>query len=267
MTSPNGAFSFLPLDPRRSLEKPRRTGLTMVSDYQLGLAALEDLLKTVGDAIDIFKLATGTARLLPRAHLIRKTALLRRYGVRVMLGGQFLEYVRRRHGPALLPAVLQEARELGVEIVEVSENVVPLAEAEEIALYEAIRQAGLTAVGEVGDKREHSDPAEIVADVHRVLALGGVFALVEGQELVVDGAPNQPLIDALREGVDPGTCVFELATPRVGATAPQIYAGAKALIRAFGPDVNLGNVTPDKVMEIETTRLGLGSAGPDGAAR
>jgi phosphosulfolactate synthase (CoM biosynthesis protein A) len=42
----------------------------------------------------------------------------------------------------------------------------------------------------------------------------------------------------------------------------QIYAGKKFLIKTFGPDVNLGNVTPDVVIETETTRLGLGSSGP-----
>ena len=36
----------------------------------------------------------------------------------------------------------------------------------------------------------------------------------------------------------------------------------KFLIKTFGPDVNLGNVTPDVVIETETTRLSLGSSGP-----
>jgi phosphosulfolactate synthase (CoM biosynthesis protein A) len=32
-------------------------------------------------------------------------------------------------------------------------------------------------------------------------------------------------------------------------------------VKTFGSDVNLGNVTPDVIIETETTRLGLGSAG------
>ena len=73
---------------------------------------------------------------------------------------------------------------------------------------------------------------------------------------------NEELILAIRQNVDIAQCVFELATPRVGSTTVQIYAGKKFLVKTFGPDVNLGNVTPDVIIETETTRLGLGSAGP-----
>ena len=66
----------------------------------------------------------------------------------------------------------------------------------------------------------------------------------------------------LKDNVDVSKCMFELSTPRVGSTTVQIYAGKKFLVKTFGPDVNLGNVTTDVVIETETTRLGLGSAGP-----
>jgi phosphosulfolactate synthase len=36
----------------------------------------------------------------------------------------------------------------------------------------------------------------------------------------------------------------------------------KSLIRAFGPDVNLANVSPDSIIDTEATRTGLGTAGP-----
>ena len=74
--------------------------------------------------------------------------------------------------------------------------------------------------------------------------------------------PNEELILAIRQNVDITRCIFELATPRVGSTTVQIYTVKKFLVKTFGPDVNLGNVTHDVVIETETTRLGLGSAGP-----
>ena len=76
------------------------------------------------------------------------------------------------------------------------------------------------------------------------------------------GVPNEDLILMLKDNVDVSKCMFELSTPRVGSTTVQIYAGKKFLVKTFGPDVNLGNVTTDVVIETETTRLGLGSAGP-----
>ena len=256
------AFPFVPLDSRRSLEKPRGAGLTMVSDYQLGLRALEELLELAGDYMDIFTVATGTARLFDRSHLIAKLALLERHGVRSLLGGQFQEYVLHSMGIDAFPRHLEEARAVGFDLVEISDNVVDLGPGTRERLFEMVRAAGSKPVGEIGDKRAHSATEAIVAEVQEVLDLGAELALIEGAELMLDGKPNEELILALKREVKIERCMFELATPRVGSTTVQIYAGKKFLIKTFGPDVNLGNVTPDVVIETETTRLGLGSSGP-----
>lgn len=258
------AFPAIPLDPRRSLEKPRSSGLTMVTDYQISLDNLTGLLNVAGAYIDIFKLATGTSRLFPRDHLVEKLALLRKHEVRPFLGGQMQEYVLHTMGVEAMPAHLKEARDLGFDIVEISDNVVDLGEGTRDRLIKMVQDAGLAPVGEIGDKRDTSDPAQLVREVNEVLSAGSEFAMIEGQELMPGGAPNGALIQALKENVDVNRCMFELSTPRVGSTTVQIYAGKKFLVKTFGPDVNLGNVTADVVIETETTRLGLGSAGPLG---
>jgi phosphosulfolactate synthase len=256
------AFSFVPLDPRRSQDKPRKSGLTMVTDYQLSLDALTGLLEVGGDYIDIFKIATGTSRLFTRDHLMAKLALLRDHNVRPFLGGQFQEYVLHTMGIEAFPRHLAEARELGFDMVEISDNIVDLGEGTRDRLINAVRDAGLAPVGEIGDKRANSSPQDMVDEVNEVLNSGAEIAMIEGQELTLDGQPNKDLILLLKDSVDVSRCMFELSTPRVGSTTPEIYDGKKFLIKTFGPDVNLGNVTPDVVIETETTRLGLGSAGP-----
>ena len=256
------AFAAIPLDQRRSLEKPRTSGLTMVSDYQSSLPALAGLLDLAGGYIDIFKIATGTARLFPREHLIEKLALLRTPGVRSLLGGQMQEYVLHTMGISAMPAHLAEARAVGMDMVEISDNVIELGQDTRNQLIAMVRDAGLSPVGEIGDKRSKTDPEAMVIKVNEVFAAGAELAMIEGQELMHGGVRDEALIQALNENCDTSRCMFELATPRVGATTVQIYAGKKALIKAFGPDVNIGNVTPDTVIETETTRLGLGSAGP-----
>lgn len=256
------AFSAVPLDPRRSLAKPRTSGLTMVTDYQISIAGLTGLLEVAGDYIDMFKVATGTARLFPRDHLVEKLALLRRHRARPFLGGQMQEYVLHTMGIDAMPAHLAEARAVGFDLIEISDNVVDLGEGTRARLIDMVRDAGLAPVGEIGDKRDKSDPGELIREVNDVIGMGAELAMIEGQELMADGAPNEALILALKDGVDVSRCMFELPTPRVGATSPQIYAAKKALVKTFGPDVNLGNVTTDVVIETETTRLGLGSAGP-----
>jgi phosphosulfolactate synthase len=256
------AFPFVPLDPRRSLDKPRKSGLTMVTDYQISLDGLAGLLDVAGSYIDIFKVATGTARLFPREHLVQKLALLRQHQVRPFLGGQMQEYVLHTMGIEAIPNHLAEAREVGFDMIEISDNIVDLGEGTRERLIRLVQDAGLSAVGEIGDKRDKSDAMTMIADVKSVLNSGAEIAMIEGQELMQDGRPNEDLILLLKDNVDVDRCMFELSTPRVGSTTPEIYAGKKFLVKTFGPDVNLGNVTTDVVIETETTRLGLGSAGP-----
>ena len=256
------AFPDIPLDPRRSMEKPRTSGLTMVTDYQMSIDGMAGLLSVAGNYIDIFKVATGTARLFPRAHLVEKLQLLRRHQVRPFLGGQMQEYVLHTMGVDALPAHFQEASAVGFDMIEISDNVVELVDGVRDRMIRMVQDAGLAPVGEVGDKRDSSNHAELVQQVKDVLASGAQLAMIEGQELMPGGTPNQDLIMMLKDNVDVRKCMFELSTPRVGSTTVQIYAGKKFLVKTFGPDVNLGNVTTDVVIETETTRLGLGSAGP-----
>lgn len=256
------AFPNVPLDPRRSLEKPRKSGLTMVTDYQITLVGLRGLLELGSAYMDIFKVATGTSRLFPREHLVAKLDLLREFQVRPFLGGQMQEYVLHTMGIEAMPAHLKEAKEVGFDLVEISDNIVDLGEGTRDKLIKMVQDAGLAPVGEIGDKRDNSDPAEMVREVNEVLASGAEIAMIEGQELMLEGKPNAELIKVLQDNVDVSRCMFELSTPRVGSTTPEIYAGKKFLVKTFGPDVNLGNVTTDVVIETETTRLGLGSAGP-----
>lgn len=256
------SFSFVPLDARRSTSKPRTSGLTMVKDYQLSLSSLQDLLELCGDYMDIFKFVTGTSRLMSPEHIQRKTALLREHEVRPFLGGQFQEYVLHTMGIDAFPQHLNEAKRLGFEIVEISDNVVELPDGVRKKLMDMVRDLGMTPVGEIGDKRENTQARDIVDDVKLALEEGSEFAMVEAQELMIDGEPNAELINLLKTEVDINRCMFEVSSPYVGSTFAEIFKGKKFLIKTFGPDVNLGNITTDSVMETEVTRLGLGAAGP-----
>ena len=256
----NPAFPFVPIDERRS-SKPRTSGLSMVADYQIGLRALEDLLEVAAEYIDIFKICTGTSRLFEKDHLIQKNRLLRDYQVRPFLGGQFQEYVLHTMGLDAFPRHMREARDVGFDIIEISDNIVPLQGNRKI-LMDVVREHGMSPVGEIGDKRENSSPEVIVAEVKHTLRQGAEFAIVEGQELMLGSEPNAGLIELLHQEVDVSQCMFELSTPRVGSTLAEIYVGLKFLVKTFGPNVNLGNVQPDSIILTETTRLGLGAAGP-----
>ena len=87
------AFPSVLLAHRRSLDKPRRSDLTMVTDCQMPIEGLARLLDLARAYIDIFKVATGTLRLI--------------------LGGQMQKDVIHTTGIDAFPAHPKEARDVG----------------------------------------------------------------------------------------------------------------------------------------------------------
>ena len=120
----------------------------MMADFGLTLEHTESVLGLSGAFIDFAKIAVGTARLYPRAYLTNKLDLYQRHQVRPFIGGQFAEYVFATQGRQALPRFFAEAIALGFDTIEISDNCVPLTDAERTdVIGEAIR-AGLKVFGE-----------------------------------------------------------------------------------------------------------------------
>src|SRR5690349_2052584 len=119
---PKPPFHFVPL--------PRARGRTMIIDDGLPLAWTRDLVTLAGDYIDLAKIKTGTARLYPRAQLVQKLRFYKKNRIQPFLGGQFHEYVYATQGAKALPGYYDESLALGFEAIEISDNVVPLNDAE-----------------------------------------------------------------------------------------------------------------------------------------
>jgi phosphosulfolactate synthase len=264
VTSPKRPFSFVDLAGTPRQEKPRQRGLTLMSDWGLGLARARDLLETAGPFLDIAKIAAGTARLYDEALLAEKLALYRSHAVRPYLGGQFMEFVFATQGASALPGFLKEAHRLGMQAAEVSENCVTLPPGERKRQIELIRDNGMDVFAEVGSKSEASDPRRLAAQAAQDLEDGAEMVLVEGAEMIVSGRINSHLVSVLSESLDVNRIMFELPTTRIGSTLPEIHNIKKRLIEAFGPDVSLANLGPDDIMETESLRVGLGVVGPSG---
>src|SRR5207302_11221907 len=119
MAENDRVFPFLHIN--RRADKPRTVGLTEIRGpyyTPLGPRYLEDLLDTVGAAVDLFKFGGGSMALFPKRALRDLIDLCHRHQVRVSTGG-FIEYVLN-HGPAAVDRYLGECRDLGFDIVVVS---------------------------------------------------------------------------------------------------------------------------------------------------
>lgn len=256
-------FSFVTIDQRRNVDKPRKQGLSMMIDDGLPLAYLGDALELAGSLIDLAKFKTGTSRLYPRALLVEKIALYKSHGIRPFIGGQFHEYVFAEMGESALDKFYEEALRLGFETIEISDNTVPLTPAQREGQIRRAIAAGLEVFGEVGSKETLSNPALLIEQARLCLASGASLVLVEAAELVRDGVAHLPTLEMLKTSLDPSEFMIELPGPWIeNVRTCDIEYMKKVVLRAFGPNVNLANIDIRTIFDTEAQRIGLGTAGP-----
>ena len=257
-------FSLVPRPVGRSGEKPRRSGLTMMMDWGLPLGVQEDWLDLVAPFVDLAKFVAGTARLYEEDYLLKKIALYKKHNVHPFIGGQFLEFVFATKGLCSAKPYFEEAKRLGFEAIEVSDNCVPLDGNTRQTLIRTAVECGLEVHGEVGSKSEDTGAATLIAQAKECFDAGADVILVEGAELLNDGEPNRRLLSELRDGLDVSRVIFELIGPWISRTHHcDVYDLKKFLISEFGTDVNLANVMPHDVFETEALRAGLSVVGPN----
>lgn len=256
-------FGFVPIDARRSTAKPRTRGMSMVIDDGLPLVQASGMLEIAAPYIDLVKIKTGTSRLYPRELLQRKLAAYEAAQVRPFIGGQFHEYVFATLGEAALPRFYEEARALGFTTIEISDNTVPLTEAQRRAQIAAAVRSGLAVFGEVGSKETLSNPGLLVEQANVCLEAGAELVLVEAAELVEDGRVREDTLEVIRRQLPLERVMIELPGPWIaGVRSCDIEAMKKMLFAVFGPDVNLANIDASTIIDTEAQRVGLGTAGP-----
>jgi len=141
------------------------------------------------------------------------------------------------------------------------DNVIELTPREKTDLIRLAREEfGLEVLGEVGSKVEGTLPAELIADIQRCLEAGAWKVFVEAAELFGSDL-NEALIEEITRGVPVDKLIFEVPGPWIsGIRRCDQHATRSWLARRFGPGVNLANVHPEDILEVETMRRGIGVA-------
>jgi phosphosulfolactate synthase len=233
-------------------QKPRTRGLTMMIDPGLPTHLFCDYVSSFSGLIDVVKLGWGTA--LVTDDLKYKIDALRDANVDFYFGGTLFEKF-----------VAQDRFEdwrrfvdrFGCCCVEISNGTIPLSNSDKAGYIR--RTAGdYTVFSEVGYKdgaKSEDMAAQLWIDyIHEDLAAGARHVITEARETgksgicTPSGTLKTDLLDAiLGSGIDPDRLLFEAPTKDI-----QVH-----LIRALGPDVNLGNIQAGDVVSLETLRLGL----------
>jgi phosphosulfolactate synthase len=225
----------------------RDAGLTHVLDKGLGPRAWEDVLETGGDYVDVVKLGWGTAYVTQ--NLTCKLEVLR--DKRVVIGGTFFEVVWAK---GKVDEYKRWLRQLGLTHVELSDGAVEMPREEKLALITDFAR-DFTVLSEVGSKDSSVEFSgeEWTTWMREELDAGAWKVIAEAREagtagiFTSGGDMRAELVDEIGSGVGLDDVIWEAPTKSAQAW----------FVKAFGPEVNLGNIPPDEVIPLETLRLGL----------
>lgn len=244
------AFDFLVRPPRAA--KPRKRGLTVVSDKAKSLAQARDCIETVSDIVDHMKIPdhVGVMWRYPEELIRSKNALYAQAGIHTLPGGIPFEVAAVQ---GRIPQYMQRTAELGFGGVEVSEDSVDLGPGDRVNAIKRAIAAGLIVFTELGKKFPDRplDAEDAIEMANRDLEAGAYLVVVEKSDVALAIKQGTDALHRLMRGVGPERLIIECGP---GADRFEI---AKWLLKEFGPEVNLENVDADDAYIIEAMRHGL----------
>jgi phosphosulfolactate synthase len=243
--------------PPRSI-KPRTQGITSMIDFGPdgfgwtgGVNGIRDLLDCAAPFIDYAKIYAMNAVLMPAETVRRAVRLYHDADITPFAGGILFEYAYRR---GAVDDLIRHLRWLDIPALEISENYVTLSDTERRNEIDRFQSAGFKVIYEFGRKNPEEPMSldALGAIVTDCMSRGIGHVTVEQSEidLFVNAAGG---LAALAATPWYRHLVIEVDPYRF----PQQHA---QIIRDFGPEVNLANVTPGQVLRLEGFRRGVGRA-------
>ncbi len=238
----------LPYLPERQI-KPRKNGVTMVMDKGLGLRQAENFIETSAEFVDLVKLGFGTS--IITKNLEQKIKLYKEAGFRVYLGGTLFEAF-------IIRDMFDEYRKLidrlKLDCAEVSDGSIVMNHDKKCEYIQTLSKT-VTVLSEVGSKEEGIiiHPAKWISMMNKELEAGSWKVIAEARESGTvgiyrsNGHAHVLLINKIIAKVKKENILWE--SPQ---KPQQVW-----FIKLLGADANLGNISPDDVIPLETLRLGL----------
>jgi phosphosulfolactate synthase (CoM biosynthesis protein A) len=260
-TSPEDrAFSFLRINPRQA--KPRKIGVTEIRGpyySPMGKRYLEDILETMGAYVDVLKFAGGSFSLMPRKAVKELLDLSHRYDVQVSTGG-FIEHVLTL-GPQAVDQYIQECKDLGFDIIEISSGFISIPTDDWLRLIEKVQKAGLKAKPEVGIQfgaggatataelaaEGIRDPEWAIQQARRFVDAGAYMIMIESEGITENVTTWRT--DVVAKIIN----AIGLEKPMFEAADPEVFAW---YIKNYGAEVNLF-VDHSQIVQLETLRAGI----------
>ncbi|MBP7808997.1 MAG: phosphosulfolactate synthase [Bacteroidia bacterium] len=238
----------LPFLPDRT-EKPRKSGLTMVMDKGISTRQAEDMMETSADYIDYIKLGFGTSVI--SKNVKEKIKLYQKNNIKVYLGGTLFEaFIIRNKFEDYIKFITS----LGIDSAEVSDGSITIDHDKKCGYISTLAK-NFNVLSEVGSKEEGViiHPARWIKMMQAELDAGAAQVIAEAREsgnvgiFHKNGSAHTLLINRIVNKIKLENIIWE--TPQ---KPQQVY-----FLKLFGSNVNVGNISVDDVIPLETLRLGL----------
>ncbi len=234
--------------PQRTT-KPRQSGITHVLDSGLSVAGVDGMLEVAGEYVDLVKLGWGTA--VVTGNLEAKLARYKEAGIPVMFGGTLTELAIAQDR---LDALVAWVHELGLEHIEISDGTINIDHDRKLELISTLAKE-FTVLSEVGSKDDTRimAPYRWVEQIESEIEAGAWKVIAEAREsgrtgiFRHDGEVRMGLIDEILHAIPAERVLFEAPLKD-----QQVW-----FVRRVGADVNLGNISPEEALSLETIRVGL----------
>lgn len=255
------AFRFLEMNERD--EKPRDLGITEIRGpyYSvMGKRYLKDIFETMGPYVDALKFSGGSFSLMPRESVEEMLEICHEHDALVSTGG-FAEYVLTQ-GREAFERYVEECREIGFDIVELSTGFISLSSEDWLRMVEVVQEAGLKAKPEIGIQFGAGGGVTSEEELEQAGTLDVGWAVDQARQFVEAGV-YQIMIES--EGITENVSSWRTDVPaefaeEIGlehvmfeAADPEVF---NWYVKNYGPEVNLF-VDHSQIVQLECLRRGI----------
>jgi len=234
--------------PKRS-KKPRNDGLTMVIDKGSSIRQCKDLIESSGKFIDLVKFGWSTSFLTN--NLKKKIELFTKANISVYFGGTLFEAFLIRDQ---LDQYIKVLKKFNLKYAEVSDGSITISHRKKCECIEKLSKY-VTVISEVGSKdiKKIIPPYKWIRQMRAELLAGSWKVIGEARDSGNVGLFRQS--GEVRQGLVE-EILTEIPSEKIIWEAP-LKAQQVWFVQLSGANVNLGNISGNEVISLETIRLGL----------
>ena len=234
--------------PERT-KKTRKKGLTMVIDKGSSINECKNLIESSGEFIDLVKFGWSTSLLTK--DLVKKIDMFKKADISVYFGGTLFEaFIVRDQFEDYIDII----KKYNLKYAEVSDGSIEIPHKKKCEYITKLSKH-VTVLSEVGSKdtRKIIPPYKWIRQMRNELEAGSWKVIGEARDSGNVGLFRQS--GEVRQGLVE-EILTEIPSDKIIWEAPQ-KAQQVWFVQLSGPNVNLGNISGNEVISLETIRLGL----------